>query len=202
LTVIPDEGASMQDRPQAHDPDLPDETEIHFLEEDIDLSDLRWDDVPVFVIFWILAFVVFLQFFTRYVLNDSLGWTEEIARFLLIAVTFTGAIMAVRKQSHIAVEFFYRWIPRTGRRIAQIFIDAVTIGFFGLLTLLTVRLAGRTQQMMVSIDVPKSYVYWYVAICFGVMTLYAVINGWRHLRSGTSKLIDPERHAESVPRMD
>jgi len=179
-----------------------DEPEVHFEEEEIDLSDLRWDDIPVFVIFWILAFVVFLQFFTRYVLNDSLGWTEEIARFLLIAVTFTGAIMAVRKESHIAVEFLYRWVSRTGRRIAQGVIDLVTIGFFGLLTWLTIQLSGRTQQMMVSIDVPKSYVYWFVAVCFAGMTLYALINGWRHLRTGTSKLIDPQLHAEGVPRMD
>jgi len=192
----------MQDRPHDHEPEPPEELDVHFKEEEIDLSDLQWDDAPVFVIFWILAFVVFLQFFTRYVLNDSLGWTEEIARFLLIAVTFTGAIMAVRKQSHISVEFLYRWIPRTGRRIAQAFIDAVTIGFFGLLTMLTVRLAGRTQQMMVSIDVPKSYVYWFVAVCFAGMTLYAVINAWRHLRSGTSKLIDPHLHAEGVLRID
>lgn len=192
----------MQDGSPEKDRESVDTLDLPFGEEEIDLSDLQWDDIPVFVIFWILAFVVFLQFFTRYVLNDSLGWTEEIARFLLIAVTFTGAIMAVRKQSHIAVEFFYRWIPRTGRRIAQAFIDLVTIGFFGLLTVLTVQLAGRTRQMMVSIDVPKAYVYWFVAVCFAGMTIYALVIGWRHLRSGTSKLIDPHLHAEGVPRMD
>ena len=176
--------------------------EIHFEEQDIDLSDLSWDDSLVSIIFWVLAFVVFLQFFTRYVLNDSLGWTEEIARFLLIGVTFTGAVMAVRKQSHIAVEFLYRWIPRFGRKVAQLVIDVITVGFFGLLTGLTVQLAGRTRQMMVSIDVPKSYVYWFVAACFAVMTLYALINTVRHLRTGSSKLIDPHLHAEGVPRMD
>jgi TRAP-type C4-dicarboxylate transport system permease small subunit len=197
-----DKGQSMTDGRSDSDPAQEEPPEIRFDEDKIDLSDLQWDDIPVFVIFWILAFVVFLQFFTRYVLNDSLGWTEEIARFLLIAVTFTGAIMAVRKQSHIAVEFLYRWVPRNGRRVAQLLIDVVTIGFFGLLTVLTVQLAGRTRQMMVSIDVPKSYVYWFVAVCFAAMTIYALINMWRHLRSGTSKLIDPQRHAEGVPRMD
>ena len=65
-------------------------------------------------VFWALAVVVFLQFFTRYVLNSSLGWTEEIARYLLIVVTFLGSAMAVRKRSHIAVEFCYRYFGPAG----------------------------------------------------------------------------------------
>ncbi len=190
----------MSDGPEAPPPvEMP---EIHFEEQEIDLSDLQWDDSLVFLIFWVLAFVVFLQFFTRYVLNDSLGWTEEIARFLLIGVTFTGSIMATRKNSHIAVEFLYRWVPRGIRRVAQAALDLIAIGFFGVMTALTAQLAQRTQQMMVSIDVPKSYVYWFVCACFVAMTIYALVNGARHLRTGTSKLIDPHLHAEGVPRMD
>ncbi|PHP28918.1 TRAP transporter small permease [Limimaricola cinnabarinus] len=175
---------------------------LHLEEEEIDLSDLRWDDALVMVIFWALAFVVFLQFFTRYVLNDSLGWTEEIARFLLIAVTFTGSVMAVRKSAHIAVEFLYRWVPRPLRRIAQALIDLVSISFYATLAYLSGQLAGRTRQMMVSIDVPKSVVYWFVAACFAAMALYAIRNAWLHLRHGTSKLIDPEQHADAVRAMD
>ena len=72
-------------------------------EAHVDLSDLRWSDALVFAIFWILFGIVFLQFFTRYVLNNSLGWTEEIARYLLILVTFVGSVTAMRKGSHIAV---------------------------------------------------------------------------------------------------
>ncbi len=98
-----------------------------FEDEPIDLSDLRWDDAIVLVFFWALAVVVFLQFFTRYVLNDSFGWTEEIARYLLIGVTFSGAVMAVRKESQIAVEFLYRWVPRPVRRVMQIVVDVVCL---------------------------------------------------------------------------
>lgn len=188
-----------QDAPDGSDP-----AHLHelFEEEEIDLSDLRWDDTLVLVIFWVLAFVVFLQFFTRYVLNDSLGWTEEIARFLLIGVTFTGAVMACRKNSHIAVEFLYRWVPRPVRRVAQLVIDGLTTAFFGLLAALTAQLAGKTHQMMVSIDIPKSYVYWFVAGCFVAMTFYSLRNLWRHLREGTSRLIDPDSHVADAPGMD
>jgi TRAP-type C4-dicarboxylate transport system permease small subunit len=171
-------------------------------EEKIDLSDQTWDDAVVFILFWILAFVVFLQFFTRYVLNDSIAWTEEIARFLLIGVTFIGSIMATRKQSHIAVEFLFRWIPRAGRRFAQAVIDFLTTGFFIMLAVFSAQIAGRTQQMMVSLDIPKSMVYWIVAAAFICMALYSAWNTWRHLRSGTSKLIDPELHADHIRAID
>ncbi|WP_244504731.1 TRAP transporter small permease [Jannaschia faecimaris] len=171
-------------------------------EEKIDLSDQRWSDGVVLVLFWVLAFVVFLQFFTRYVLNDSIAWTEEIARFLLIGVTFIGSIMATRKQSHIAVEFFYRWIPRAGRRIAQTTIDLLTTGFFIMLAVFSGQIAGRTRQMMVSLDIPKSTIYWIVTAAFVCMALYSAWNTWCHLRSGTSKLIDPELHADQIRAID
>ena len=173
-----------------------------FEDEAIDLSDVHWTDALVLVVFWILAFVVFLQFFTRYVLNDSLGWTEEIARFLLIAVTFIGAVIAVRRRSHIAVEFLYRWLPRPVRRLFQLVVDLVSVVFYGALTWFTVQLAQRTGQMMVSIDVPKSLVYWGVAVCFAAMTVLALIVAWRHLATGTSHLIDPDRYPDAPRSAD
>ncbi len=171
-------------------------------DEPIDISDVHWSDGLVIAVFWLLAFVVFLQFFTRYVLNDSLGWTEEIARFLLIAVTFIGSVMAVRRQSHIAVEVFYRWMSRPLRRFLQLVVDLVSVAFFAALTWFTIQLAGRTRQMMVSIDVPKSLVYWGVAACFAAMTLLALWCTWRHLVTGTSRLIDPDRAIESGPTLE
>src|SRR5512139_3133792 len=62
------------------------------------------EDWLAFVLFWSLAFIVFLQFFTRYVLNDSLAWTEEIARYALIWVVFIGGAMVTRRNTHTAVE--------------------------------------------------------------------------------------------------
>jgi TRAP-type C4-dicarboxylate transport system permease small subunit len=185
--------------------DMPDgssTTTTAFEEGEIELDDIRGMDYWVLVVFWVLAFVVFLQFFTRYVLNNSLGWTEEIARFLLIAVTFTGSILAARKNTHIAVEFFYRYLPRRARRVAQTLIDVVSTAAYAGMVWLCIQLAGRTNQLMVSIEMPKSVVYYYVAICFAAMTLFGGWNTWRHLHDGTSRLIDPTEHDDDIKGAD
>jgi TRAP-type transport system small permease protein len=158
-------------------------------DERVDLSDIGWDDSLVFIIFWVLGGVVFLQFFTRYVLNDSYAWTEEIARYLLIWVTFFGLFMVVRKQSNVAVEVFYRWMPIPLRRVLSTIVDVVAIVFYASATYLCVQLAQRTQQSMTSLDVPKSLIYWGVTFGLAVATLYAISNAWRHWRTGSSPLI-------------
>ena len=166
---------------------------VAFDDSEPSLSDLRWEDSFVFVIFWALAIVVFLQFFTRYVLNDSLGWTEEIARYLLIGVTFVGAVIAVRKNDHVAVEVLRRYLGPTGRRLVTAAIDLISVAFFVSLTVICAKLAQRANQMMVSVDISKGIVYWIVCGSFAGMALFALLGGWRRWRS-------PDRDdAEDVP---
>src|SRR3954454_12562473 len=69
------------------------------------------EEVVTFALFWVLTTVVFLQIFTRYVLNDSLNWTEDVALYLLIVITFIGGGIALRRNSHIYLEMLYRYMP-------------------------------------------------------------------------------------------
>src|SRR5882757_6402369 len=87
------------------------------------------EDWLAFALFWALAFIVFLQFFTRYVLNDSLAWTEEIARYGLMCVTFIGGAMVTRRNTHIAVELMSNLLGPGPARVALLaFIDLVKLG--------------------------------------------------------------------------
>lgn len=88
-------------------------------------GDVGLEDYLTLVVFWLLALDVFVQFFSRYVLGNSLAWTEEIARYLLVAVGFLGSAMAARKGSHIAVEFFYRYLSEPVARTMWTLVDLV-----------------------------------------------------------------------------
>src|SRR5881275_3268819 len=96
-------------------------------DEAVDLSPYRIEDWTSFALFWVLAVVIFYQFFTRYAMNDSASWTEEIARYLLIATAFVGAAINVRKNNHIQVDFFYRLLPRIVNRVMSTLVDVLRV---------------------------------------------------------------------------
>ncbi len=141
----------------------------------VDISDIKPIDVPGLVAFWLLAVIVFLQFFTRYVLNNSLGWTEEVARYVLILVGFLGAVTCARKGTHIFLEFFYRYLSAGVAKAMSIIAELVTLVFYGSMTWLAVRLALTTRQKMISINVPRSVVYWIVALALAAMTVQSAL---------------------------
>src|SRR5437667_1455977 len=114
------------------------------------------EDWLAFVIFWSLAFIVFLQFFTRYVLNDSLSWTEEIARYGLMWVVFIGGATVTRRNTHIAVELLANVMkPGPLRSALLAFVDVVKLAFIALLAWLSVTIIERMGiQRMTVIDLP------------------------------------------------
>ena len=116
---------------------LGDDGQFHSVDDAVDLSGTTPECWVSLIFFWALGLTVFYQFFTRYVLNDSAAWTEEIARYLLIATVFTGAAIGVAKNNHIQVDFFYRFMPQRLSRALSLVVDLVRIGFFGAATVLT-----------------------------------------------------------------
>lgn len=163
--------------------------DIAFEDQTTDISDIRWIDAPGLLIFWVLAVVVFLQFFTRYVLNDSLAWTEEVARYLLILVCFLGSISAVRRGTHIVLEFFIRAAnPVLGKALAVIS-QAIALGFFASMTWIGIELTQKTRQKMISLPIPKAWIYTICVVALAVMTIYAAIWLWRRYRSSYSDII-------------
>ena len=167
---------------------------FHATDAPIDLSGYTWEDWLTLGFFWLLALTVFYQFFTRYVLADSAAWTEEIARYLLIVVTSVGSSMAVRRNSHIHVEFLYRWLPPTVGRAMSTLVDIARTAFLGYGTWLSLELMPKMANLnMTVVDLSMKYVYGLVTLGFAMMTFRSVQVSIRHWKRGWSLL---ERPAE------
>lgn len=154
-----------------------------------DISDVSFLDIPVLIIFSILFAIVALQFFTRYVLNDSLGWTEEIARYFLIMLTFIGGVTCVRNGKHIFLEFAYHYLPARAIKPIVLMVELISAGFWTYAGFLGIQLAERTRANMVSIHLPKAYLYYVVvAGCF-FMAIFAVRVLIRELSKPADQLV-------------
>lgn len=162
----------------------PEQHLIHVEEEEIHLEH-HFEDWLAFAIFWALGFIVFLQFFTRYVLNDSLAWTEEIARYGLMAVTFIGGAMVTRRNSHIAVALLPNLLPAGLSRAILAFVDITTLVFLGLLAYFSVLIVERMAvQRMTVFDISMSVVYAAVALGCFLMLARQAQRVWRNARDG------------------
>ncbi len=185
---MPDDTNQPQDADNKNKGKIEENTyEFHF-------KDYAIEDYVVLLVFWALAAVVFAQFFSRYVLNSSIVWTEEVARYLLICTGFLGSVMAVRKRGHIYVEVFYRFLPPLVGRVMSTMVDIIKILFFAVGMYLSIRIIPiMKNQRMASLPLPMTYVYFPVMAGFIIMTIRSIQLAWKHWKSGYIPVInDPD----------
>ncbi len=173
---------------------LGDDGEFHVEDEVVDLSGTTLEGWAALGIFWVLGLTVFYQFVTRYVMNDSASWTEEIARYLLIGVVFVGAAIGVAKNNHIQVDFFYRHMPASLGRVLGIVVDVLRTLFFVAAVVMTVQMMlkiGNNATMTV-VDLPMNLVYGVCLVGFAAMLARSIQVSVVHWRRGYCALERPE----------
>ena len=185
--------------PAAAEHVLDDEGHFHATDAPIELSHYVIEDWAALGFFWLLGLCVFYQFFTRYALNDSASWTEEIARYLLICTVFMGISSATRRTRHIHVDFLYRLVPAKHARVLSTLIDVLRIGFFGIAVGLTIQMMTRmTNLQMTIIDLPMNIIYAMCAVGFAAATVRAVQVAIENWKRGYSVLERPEMTIEET----
>ena len=158
-------------------------------DDTVNLSDTIAEAWLALLFFWALGLTVLYQFITRYVFNDSAAWTEEIARYLLIATVFVGAVIGVAKNNHIQVDFFYRFMPQGLSRSVSLLTDALRVAFLAAASWLTWLLMQKMgSYQMTIVNLPMNIVYGVVLLAFVLMTWRSLWVMWRHWQQGFSVL--------------
>jgi len=99
-----------------------------------------------FVIVVCLALMVVLVFgnvVLRYAFNSGIASSEELSRWLMVWLTFLGAVVALREHAHLGVDTLIRALPPIGKRICFVASYALMIWADWLLLVLAALFVAR-----------------------------------------------------------
>ena len=76
------------------------------------------------------------QVFFRYVLNNSLPWSEELSVYFMIWMIFVGAAVVMRDWQHTSITVFADLLPPRARMAPVLFAKVATVVFLVVLAVL------------------------------------------------------------------
>ncbi|WP_319560455.1 TRAP transporter small permease [Marispirochaeta sp.] len=118
----------------------------------------------------IMSIVLGLQVFFRYVLNMPLSWSEEMARYLFIWITFIGAGYGVKHHYHIEMEALFNCFPESFQKIVLVVTNITCILAYGCIIPDSVRfVANQSKIVSTAMKIPMGFVY--VSIPIGCLIL-------------------------------
>jgi TRAP-type C4-dicarboxylate transport system permease small subunit len=118
-----------------------------------------------------MACIVFANVVLRYTTGDSIVWAEEVARHLMIWVTFLGAGLVLRFGGHVAIDNLHQAVSTRSARWLRTVV-AVGIGIFCLvMTYFSILYVWATRfQTTAATDIPISFIY--VAMPVGFLLMF------------------------------
>lgn len=75
------------------------------------------------------SLLIFIQVVLRYLFNESIFWSEEAARYLIIWCIFIGSSIAVREKAHATVDAIVVILPTNFKKLFFIMANLAGIAF-------------------------------------------------------------------------
>ncbi|MGP9683003.1 MULTISPECIES: TRAP transporter small permease [unclassified Brachybacterium] len=130
----------------------------------------------------VFAIIIF-QVFTRYVLNMPLPWSEEVARLLVVWLTFVGAGFVASRNAHIAVDILAVYLPRKLATATQIFSMLTVVAASAYMVWAAISLMLLTGPLrMTATSLPMPLLYGAVFVGYLMILGHTALNIVMYLR--------------------
>ncbi len=141
-----------------------------------------------------LLVTLFLQVFTRYVLNDPLSWTEEVARYVYVYIVFLGSSAAISDRTHVGIDFIVKTLPPRAQWVIAFLVNLAILFVLANLVWWGYRAAVRQLNLpLVVLNVPYTWVYAIIPITAALMTVRTIAvmhEDWTRMRAGGAVVSD------------
>lgn len=138
-----------------------------------------------------MIFIISIQVFRRYVLHNSLDWSEELARYCFICAVYIGCSFAVQKNAHLEVTILRNFGSDLWKKIVAVISYICTIVFCGSIAVWGTNMVlflMRTGQKTQALEISIFWIYIAIPLGLGLMGLRTGINLWQLL---TGKITAP-----------
>lgn len=119
---------------------------------------------------------IFAQVFCRFLLGFSLTWSEEVGRYLLIWISFTGFGVLAKEKMMISIVVVVDLLPAKLKIAAKILADLLSITFMGVVCYYGFLLVEITMiQLTVVTEIPMGYVYLIIPIGAAFYIIHTIV---------------------------
>lgn len=133
-----------------------------------------------------MAVIVAVQVFSRYVLNHSLFWSEELARFLLVWLTFLGASSAYWRGMHPGVDIIWNRMPPRMRKASAVIVHLASMILFGVMIWYGCRFAYFVRlQISPALSLPKWTLFSIIPASGMIFMVHALASLARDVKGGS-----------------
>lgn len=131
------------------------------------------------LIMTIMLVVVSAQVWYRFVLNNPLAWSEEVARYLFVWISFLGSAVGVRMHVHLGIDLIDKALSPRGRKIMTIVVNLLIQIFLVVVIVWGIKILKVVQfQKSASMGIPMTYPYLAVPVGSALMLLNSLRNTW------------------------
>lgn len=137
---------------------------------------LKWldDNAEVFccvILMSLMTLLVFVQVVMRYVFNNSLSWSEELARYVFIWLIYLGISYGCKLRKHIKIDAALYLFPKKVRPLVVILGDILFIVFACYIVytgFLYAMEQPRYHMHSPALKIPFEYIYMSTVVGFGL----------------------------------
>lgn len=133
-----------------------------------------------------MSLLVGLQVFMRYVMHQSLPWSEEVTRYMFIYLMYLGISYGVRRNRHIRISVFIDLFSEKVRKGLQLLSDILFLVFATVVVFKSSEVAAlilRLGQRTAATDMSMAVVYAAVPVGYALVALRLVQNLIHKLKS-------------------
>ena len=138
-------------------------------------------------LFTVIALLMFVEVFTRYVFAYPLTWSDEVVAIAFTWLCFLSSAVAVKHRGHLAVDFILNKFPAIVQRWIAIVTGLLVIVFLMLLVFNGYMIMVLVHhQASASMALPMSWVYASLPVSAALMLYYELRHVAAALKGGRS----------------